>query len=511
MSSTSEKNKRIAINTIVLYVRMLLLMFIALYTSRVTLDALGVEDYGIYNVVGGFVSAFAIISSALSGACSRFLNYEMGRGRMDRLANVFSTAINIHSLLSLLVVLVAETVGLWFLNEKMVIPDNRFFAANWVFQLSLFTFCINLFVVPYRSALIAHERMKAFAYVSVIEGFLKFILAFLIAISPIDRLIFYAGVLCTIQVGIGLVYMIYCKRNFQECTYHWICDKSMTKEILSYSGWNFLGHASGILRNQGGNILINIFFGPAVNAARGIANQVLAAVEGFVSNYMLAVNPQISQSYGAGELDYMRKLVYTSARFSFFLIYILSLPIILNIDFILSIWLKEVPNHSAAFVQLMLIFSMIQSINMPIQYAQAATGRIRNYQLVVATSQLMILPVTYILFKVEFDAEALFYVSIIINSISVYLRVYMLSRIIEWDILKYSKEVIFKVLGIVFVSLPFPLFVKHHFEQNLMGFLVISSISIICTISTIWFIGLSCNEKNMIKDKLFFLLNKIRK
>lgn len=507
----SIKSNRIAKNTAVLYIRMLFLMIITLYTSRVILRALGVDDFGIYNVVGGFVSMFAIVCKALSGACSRFLNYEMGTGKKDRLQAVFSTAVNIHVALALLIAFLAETIGLWFLNFKMTIPVDRLTAANWCYQLSLVVFCSNLITVPYNAAIIAHERMKAFAFVSLFDGFSKLGIAIAILYTSYDKLILYALLLCVLQLCVQLMYRLYCLRNFAECKYRLVYENGMLKQILSYSGWNFLGHASGILRNQGGNVLINLFFGPAVNAARGISNQVLHAVDGFVSNFVTAMAPQISQSYARGDLSYMRSLVYTGAKFSYFLLFLLSLPILLNTEYILSLWLTEVPDYSTIFVRLMIVYSLIDSLNRTIQHAQAATGKIRDYQLVVATCQLMILPVSYVFFKMGRSAEYLLYVSIFFVLISVFLRLYMLSRIIKWDLLDYTKKVLLKVFFVTIVSLPIPLAVHLSMNEGILHLLLVSVLCVTVSIVSIYIIGLEVAERNIFNNKIKLILKKASK
>lgn len=509
MADKTEKNKRIAKNTVVLYFRMLFLMAVTLYTSRVILRTLGVEDYGIYNVVGGFVSTFAIVCNALSGGCSRFFNYEMGKGNNSKLQQVFSASVTIHIGLAAIIVILAESFGVWFLNYEMTIPEERLAAANWCFQLSLMAFCANLLQVPYRAAIIAHEDMSTFAYVSVFDGLARLGVAFLIMISPIDTLVFYAILLCVLQVLVNLMYIIYCRKHYSESKYRFVYDKELIKPILGYSGWNFLGHASAVLRNQGGNVLTNIFFGPVVNAARGIANQVMSAVEGFVNNFTMAVNPQICQSYAEDDIPYMRNLVYMSARFSYYMVLVLSLPIILSTDFILKIWLVTPPENSTLFVQLMLIFQLVNSLNTPIQQASSATGNIRNYQLVVATSQLLILPISYLILKLGGGPATVLYVSIIMCTISVYLRVYMLSRIVEWDIWDYTKQVIFRALTVSVVAFPLPVVSAVLInEMSWSTFFLETALSVFSVIIAIWIVGLNDTERKFCITRIRSLIKK---
>lgn len=292
MSNTNQNSKRIAKNTLLLYVRMLFMMAVSLYTSRVVLQTLGVENFGIYNVVGGVVAMFSVISGSLSAAISRFITYELGKGDKDQLIRIFSSSVTIQLGLGLIILLLAEVIGVWFLNTKMTIPTDRMYAANWVFQLSILTFIINLISVPYNAAIIAHEKMSAFAYISILEVVAKLIIVYMLLWSPFDKLIFYAILMASVALIIRFVYGYYCKRHFEECTFHFIFDKELLKKMFSFAGWNFIGAASAVLRDQGGNIVINLFCGPAVNAARGIAYQVNNAITGFVSNFMMALNPQ---------------------------------------------------------------------------------------------------------------------------------------------------------------------------------------------------------------------------
>lgn len=319
MQEASANNKRIAKNALLLYVRMLFLMLVSLYTSRVILDALGVEDYGIYNVVGGVVTMFSMLSGSLSAAISRFLTFELGTGNEEKLRIVFSSSVTIQAGIAIVIIFIAETVGLWFLNEKMVIPENRMTAANWCFQFSVITFAVNLISVPYNAAIIAHERMSAFAYISIFEGIGKLAIAWCIAIYPFDRLIFFGGMIAVLAIIIQIVYGLYCRYHFDECVYHFIYDHDLLKQMCSFAGWNFIGSSSGILRDQGINILLNLFFGPSVNASRGIAFKVQQTVQSFVVNFLTALTPPITKKYAS--CNYQETFnFFFGARFSYYLL-----------------------------------------------------------------------------------------------------------------------------------------------------------------------------------------------
>lgn len=503
LNQTSDNNKRIAKNTLLLYFRMLFMMVVSLYTSRVILNALGVEDFGIYNVVGGVVSMFTVISGSLSAAISRFITYELGKGDQSKLNKIFSASVTIQLLLSLIIVVLIESVGVWFLNAKMTIPADRVTAANWVLQFSIITFVINLISVPYNAAIIAHERMSAFAYISILEAIGKLAIAFFIMWSPIDKLIYYAILMCTVAVIVRLTYGHYCKKHFTECTYHFHWDKDILKQMFGFAGWNFIGASSVVFRDQGGNIILNIFFGPTVNAARGIANQVNTAITGFVQNFMTALNPQITKSYASGDGEYMMTLIFQGARLSFYMLLLLSLPVLINTHYILVIWLKIVPEHAVLFVRLILIFAMCESISNPLITAMLATGKIRNYQIVVGGLQLLNLPLSYICLKTGFVPESILVVAIIISLACLFARLYMLRGMIGLSSILYMKNVFLNVLVVALLSTIIPYMLFCYMKETFFSFIIITLIAVLCTLVVEFYIG--CNQKER-----FFVLNKVR-
>ena len=509
MQKNSSKSKRIIKNTGFLYIRMLLLMCVSLYTSRVVLETLGIEDFGIYNVVGGFVGLFSVLSGSLSGACMRFLNFEMGRGDEEKLAKAFSTSVNIQLFLIFIIVFLCETVGIWFLNNKMVIPENRLTAANWVFQLSIITFCGNLYTVPYNAAIIAHERMKTFAYISVFEGVAKLAIAFMIFYSPIDTLIYYAALLCLLQISIRYIYSRYCIKNFPECKYHFVYDKELTKSMFVYSGWNFIGTSSSILRNQGGNILVNLFFGPSVNAARAVSNQVLHAITGFTNNFMTALKPQITQNYASGNWNYMMDLIFWGSRLTFYLILLLSLPIFLYTDYILHLWLKTVPDHSVLFVQLAITFTALHTLSGTLITAQLATGNIRNYQIVVGGIQLLNLPISYVVYKMGGIAESFVLVAIVCELFCLSARLYMLRPMIHLSIRKFLSSVILNIIAVTICASIIPLIMKCYVDTNIFSFICGVIITLMCTLISIYLVGCNKKERIIIKEQIKAIKNKL--
>ena len=511
MTNTSANNKRIAKNTLLLYFRMLFMMAVNLYTSRVVLNALGVEDFGIYNVVGGVVAMFSMLSSSLSAAITRFITYELGTGNKESLKKIFSSSVTIQIGLAVLIVLLAEAVGVWFLNVKMNIPDERMIAANWVYQFSILTFAINLISVPYNASIIAHERMSAFAYISILEAIGKLVIAFLIVISPMDKLIFYAILMCSVALIVRFAYGAYCKKHFEECTFRFIFDKDLLKRMFGFAGWNFIGASSAVLRDQGGNVVINLFCGPTVNAARGIAFQVNNAISGFVTNFMTALNPQITKSYAAGDRDYMMTLIYQGARLSFYMLLLLSLPGLVNTQYILSLWLGIVPDHAVLFVQLILVFAMSESISNPLITAMLATGKIRNYQLIVGGLQMMNLPVSYMLLHMGMFPEVVILVAIAISQCCLAARLLMLRGMIGLSVRKYFKKVYINVLTVTIIAAVLPFLITNVLTESFLNFIQSSLVALISTGVTIYYVGCNKAERQFVLNKLYTLRNKLNK
>lgn len=508
MSENSANNKRIAKNTLLLYVRMLLLMLISLYTSRVILNALGVEDYGIYNVVGGVVTMFSMLSGSLSAAISRFITFELGTGNTEKLKKVFSSSITIQAGIALVIIIIAETLGLWFLNEKMVIPDERMAAANWCFQFSIITFAVNLISVPYNASIIAHEKMSAFAYISIVEALGKLSIAWCISINPIDRLVFYALMVSLLSWIICLIYATYCKRHFEECTYHFIYDHDLLKRMFGFAGWNFIGASSAVLRNQGADIILNLFFGPVVNAARGIAVKIDAVITQFVTNFMMALNPQITKSFASGDREYMFNLMFKGARYSYYILLLLTLPVILNTHYILVLWLKLVPEHTALFVRLILVLALSESISNPLITAMLATGKIRNYQLVVGGLQMMNLPASYICLYWGAIPESVVIVAIVISQLCLAARLYMLRRMINLKVGQYLMEVYKNVVLVTALAAIIPLILSMKLSEGFFQFLMISIVAMTCTLLVVFYIGCSSSEREFAKVKAIQLYNK---
>lgn len=507
MPTTSENNKRIAKNTLLLYFRMFFMMVVSLYTSRVVLNVLGVEDYGIYNVVGGVVAMFSVLSGSLSSAISRFITYEIGKGECEKLKRVFSSAVTVQLTLGLIIVLVAETAGLWFLNTKMNIPAERMSAANWVLQFSVVTFVINLISVPYNAAIIAHEKMSAFAYISILEVVGKLVIAYFITVSPIDKLVFYAILICLVAIIIRYIYSRYCKKRFEECTYHFIFDKELLKNMFSFAGWNFFGNGAFLLNTQGVNILMNIFFGVSVNAARGVATQVDAAMRQFVNSFTTAVNPQIIKSYAVGDFNYMHSLVCRSAKFSSFLLIFFAVPIVLEANALFSFWLGDVPDGAILFFQLGVMSTFVDgALANSLMTSMFATGNIKKYQMIVSSIGSMVFVFTWIFYYWGFNAYVTYVIYFVTYSIILVIRLYLIKEAIHLPISMYISKVLYRVVPVFVISFVVPLILLYILEPGLLRIISVSLLSLLTTLFAAFIIGLTKGEKIFVVDRLKAML-----
>lgn len=510
MSQNSANNKRIAQNTILLYFRMIVTLIVGLFTSRVILDSLGVEDYGIYNLVGGFVSMFSVVRAGLVSSTQRFITYDLGSGNFENLKKTFSTVCVIYLCLCAIVLLFAELGGIWFLDSKLSIPSSRLTAAHWVFHLSLITLVVTLLSSPYNSLIIAHEKMKAFAYITIYEVVAKLIVAYLIYVAPFDKLITYAILLCFVQITVPILYWIYCKHNFKESTICFKFDWPKIKEIYAFAGWSMMGGLAFMGFTQGLNMLLGMFFTPVVNAARGIAVQVQGIILQFVSNFQTAIDPQIIKSYARGDRAYMNQLISTSSRFSFYLLYLLSLPIILEAEELLGWWLVEVPDYTAFFFRLIIITTMFDAISNPYGKAIQATGMIKNYQLVTSSILLLIVPVAYLVLRLGGDPYSVFVVHIVLGFIAMCSRIYMAQRIADIPVVHFVSGIIRPVIMVTALSFIIPLFAHILMPEGFIRFMVVSLLSVVCSILAIYNVGLRKEEIELVKCKISSVINNIR-
>lgn len=506
-----HNNKRIAKNSSLLYFRMLCIMAVSLYTSRIVLDTLGIEDFGIYSVAGGVIAMFGFVNSSMASATQRYITFELGRNNNKRLAKVFSTSLSIHGLISLIVILLAETIGLWFLWNKMQIPAERLDAAFWVFQCSVMASVIMIMSVPYNAAIIAHEKMSVFAYISILEVILKLLIVYLLLCFEMDKLILYAVLMVCVQLLIRLCYGWYCSSHFEETRFYWVWDKILFKEMTGFAGWSLFGNLAAITFTQGLNILLNLFFGPAVNAARGISVQVQQAISQFSVNLQMAINPQITKSYANGDLLYMHGLIFRSAKFSYFLLLLLSLPILFETEMVLTFWLKNVPDYTVTFLRIMLCITWVNAISNPLVIGASATGRIKIYQIVVGGILLLILPFSYLCLKLGFPAYVVFVVHLCIEIVALMARLWMIRPMINLSFHKYCVEVFLCIFKVTIIAICIPLLFYCHMKPSYLRFFMECLLCFFSVISAVYLVGLTNNEQKFIRSKIFLWISKTRK
>ena len=490
---------------------MILILAISLYTSRIVLNQLGIIDYGIYNVVGGVISMFGFLNGAMASATQRFLSFELGRNDMVRLRKTFNATHNIHVGIAILVFILAETLGLWFLNKYLNLPVDRMEAARWVYHTSVLGFMISIIQVPYNALIMSREKMSVYAYVSILEVILKLIAVFLLTWFFFDKLKLYGVLLLIASLIIAMIYGIYVRKNFSETTYVTVNDNTLYRTLMSYSGWNLFGGTAMIARGQGVSILLNIFFGTTVNAAQGIANQVSGSINSFVSSFQMASNPQIIKSYAVGDKINMTKIVIRTAKFSFYLLFILTLPIVLEIEYVLQLWLAIVPQYAAIFTILILVNSWIDSFSGPLITSVHATSKIRRYQVVVGTLFMLNLPLSYLLFSTGYPAVSTFFLNIIITAIIFVIRLFFTKWAIpEFSARTFVMEVLVRSMPILLISAIMPLLILYYFESSLLRLLLVFFASGISSIGAIYTIGLHVGERKFVIKSILSLVNRIK-
>lgn len=500
-------NKRIAKNTLFLYARMLLIMVVSLYTVRVVLEVLGAEDYGIYNVVGGVIAMFSFLTNSMVSASQRYFAYYIGKGDSEKLKQYFVITCICYFMIGAVVVVLAETVGLWFVQNKLTIPEARMHAALVVYQCSIFTFVLRLFVIPHQSFIIAKERMSIYAYIGIVEVVLQLLIVFLLKVIDYDHLEVYGWLLCLTSVIVSGWYIIYSRYHFAETKLYRYFNKEQFVDLLSYSGWNLIGVFSGVCRSQGINILLNMFFNPVVNAARAVAYQINSAVTTFANNFFSAVKPQITKQYAAGEHSGMLILVNRSSRFCYYILYVLALPILLEVPMLLTLWLKEVPDYTVLFSRLVIINALIDSTAHPLMTAIQATGRIRAFQIVTAGLLILNLPVSYILLKLGFPPQITMVVSIIISVIAQISRLLFAKKQVGLGIIYYCKEVLWPIGLVTICSVVMPLLLTFVIENEMAEFIIVSTVSVLSVGLFVFVLGMSKDERSYllgsVKSKIF--------
>ena len=510
MPDNSANNKRIAKNTFFLYFRMMFTMVVQLYTSRVVLNTLGVVDYGIYNVVGGIVTMFTFMNSAMVNSTQRYLTFELGRDDTSSLKTVFATSLGIHALISVVIVLFAETIGLWFFYNKMIIPAERMGAAMWVFQLSVLTMIVQVMSVPYNSIIIAYERMNIFAMFSILEVSLKLAIVFALLIVRTDKLILYAILVASVYIFIRFCYTTYCKRHFEVTRNKGKLDKSLMKEMGTFAGWNLWGNLASTLMGTGLNLLLNMFFGPVVNAARAIAVQLESAITRFSTNFLMAVNPQITKLYAQRNFTAMHNLIFRSSKLTFFLLLVLSLPVMIETNTILELWLKTVPEYTVIFLRLLLFITLISATASPLMTAAAATGDVKKYQSVIGGILLSIVPISYCSLKLGASPVAVYWVYLAVSFIAIIARLFIVRPMIQLSLMEYFRNVALKCFFVFVVSFGLSYLTFYIMPKCLLSSLLVCLISSCVVIVASFTFGLTNNERSFVLEKIhIFTHNRI--
>lgn len=498
MQELSSDNKRIAKNTMYLYVRMLVMAAVGLFTSRIVLDALGAEDYGIYNVVGGVIVLFSFLNSALISSTQRFINFFLGKKDMNMVNAVFSLSMSTYIVLSLVIILLGETIGLWFLNTYLNIPEDRMWAARIAYHFTIIQFVVNMLCVPYNATILAYERMDFYAYMSLVDVVAKLLVVYLLYISPFDRLLVYSLLYTIIPVVIIFIYKIYCNRHFSSTKYRRLWDAKLFKEMFSFSGWFTLNGFSNVLSIQGLNIILNMFHGVTLNAASAVASQVSSKIYAFVNNFQVAFQPQIYKNYAAGETEKYNTLIFRASKFSCFLFLILMIPITFTLDKILSIWLVEVPKYTSEFCRLILINQAIDSINLPLFVAVDATGKIKNHRIVLSLLKMMNLPIAYFVLFVGMAPYSIWFVRIGVTFLTGLYTYFYIKYTQNFPIVSFLKKVIIPITLVVVLSTPIPSILNHCITAFWWNLGSVGISSLVITIIAVIFVGMNGKERKII-------------
>lgn len=496
MTDTTANNKRVAKNTLFLYIRMTLTMAVSLYSSRVVLNVLGVEDYGTYNVVGGVVTMFSFLNATLAVSTQRFLSFDIGKSDMRMLHTTFFMAVVLHLLMAMFILVLAETIGLWFLMNKMVFTESRMNAVFWVYQISVITAMINITQIPFSAAINAHERMDIYAYASIADVVLKLLAVILLQWIYGDKLIAYAILLFAVTTIMALFYRFYCLRHFKECTFKKSWDKTRFKEMLSFSGWNTSAQFALVARTQGVNIILNLFFGTVINAARGVGVAVFSIVSGFANNIIVAINPQLVKYYAQKDYAAMQQLIIKGSKFTFFLLFLIALPIIMETDYLLTLWLKKPPEIAPLFCRLILISALIDALSNVVGYGALASGKVKTYQLVMSSVFICIPVVLYLMYKLyNFPPETCIYAEMLCYLFALFFRPILTSRIFPFSVKVYFHECIIRIIPVVACSLIIPLYIIIHIEPSFYRFITTVIICLLGSLSAIIGIGFSVSER----------------
>ena len=494
----SENTKRVAKNTFFLFLRMIIVMCVGLYTSRIVLKTLGIEDYGVYNVIGSVVILFSFLQSALTNATYRFLAYDLGLNDRESLKKTFSMSINTHWILAVIIFILSETIGLWFLNTKIVLPEGRLLAANWAYQFAIFSFVVGIIKTPYHSSIIAHEQMNFFAYTSIIEVLLKLGTLYLLVYLSFDKLILYSSLTFLVGLFILLWYYWHCKRKFQECNYHFCWDSSLLTKMIKYSGWSLLVSAADVGITQSIVIFFNIFVGVVANAALGIANSVNGQLNAFLHSFTQAFEPQIIKTYAKGDRAYFLNLIYSTSKISYYLLFLVSIPVLLNVDFILRLWLGEVPADTSLFIFFILLYSLVDAYSAPLWISVYATVNLKHHQLLMSFIKMFNIPLAYFLLRIGCDAWTALALKAILNFVCSIARPIYMVNLIRLPLWEYFVKVVVKIFAVTVVTLPLPIYVALHMDEGWGKLFVTTGVFVLFLGITVLLLGLTKNEKGLL-------------
>lgn len=495
---SKEDNKRIAKNTLFLYVRMLVTIAVNLYAIRVIWRVLGIDDYGIYDLVGGIVTMFAFLNNAMVASSQRFISFELGRKNLERLNTVFCISVTVHCLLALGIILLAETVGLWFINERLNIPADRMTAANWVYQCSIAAFAVNVISVPYNACIVAHEHMKAYGYFGILEVVLKLLIVFLLLLIPFDKLITYSFLILGVTILMRFIYGYYCRKNFPECRFRFATDHHLIRDMFAFAGWSFVGNLGFSVRDQGLNIVINLFFNIAVNAAKGIANRIGGVISGFSQSFQMALNPQITKRYAAGEIESMMKLVFSGSKYSAILMMMVVIPLFFASKQVLALWLGDIAPYTVGFMQLTLIMLLIDSMSNPISTALQATGRIKWFQITVSIIMVSNIPIAWFWIKHNANPYTVLYVSIITTATALIARLVLLKREVGMSLMEFFSQVLGRVAIVCLLAGGVAGWIYSMMTETFTHLVIFAIISVTAIAFISFAIALNANERRLV-------------
>jgi O-antigen/teichoic acid export membrane protein len=486
---------------------MIIIMAVSFYTVRVVLDILGVTDFGLYNLVASFVLLMAVLNNTLTGGTQRFLTFEIGKGDLVKLKQTFSTAVMIHIALALLILLLGETIGLWLLYEKISIPADRFDAAFWVYQFAIFSIMVTVMQVPYHALIIAHERMHIFAYVSIVEAILKLLVVYLLLVISFDKLIIYGILMFLVSLTIALYYRIYVLKNYEESHFTLMFDKHIIKSMMQFSGWNLFGTLGAMLSNHGVSILLNLYFGPVANAAHAISMQVSNGLNQFVNSFQTAITPQITKLYASNKIDELNNFLYQNTKYAFLLLWIMVLPIILKLDYVLSVWLTQIPENTIIFTKLLMIYGLMYSFIRPMVMAIQATGKVKGIQISAGVLLILVLPISWILLENDFPIYSPFIVMLCMWIFHILLEIFFLKRLIGFSSISFLKISVVPLIIIISISLLSLNYLSNLIDNNIYQLLLFFVVSIFVNFILIYFIGIDLQTRKKLK---IILKNKFK-